>query len=121
MEDLSKDMQKTKSDLLKFIQSHLKHTITKYQMIQLEKDFSSELITMMALKPQPSWVELAKQIEGSTEISLWKRWTDMRKCAGRKFAKTWENSLTEREDLAEAVAAVLSKKKIQLEESRVMG
>ena len=32
MEDLSKDMQKTKSDLLKFIQSHLKHTIIKYQM-----------------------------------------------------------------------------------------
>ena len=109
---------------------------------------------MMALKPQPSWVELAKQIGVSTEISLRKRWTDMRKCAGRKFAKktkevseeevemwfiekrptktkkltkreefiiqTWENSLTEREDLAEAAAAVLSKKIIQREELWVM-
>ena len=85
---MSKKMNKSEGDLLKFVNSHVQPIVTKFENGKLQEDFSAEIINMMKLNSQSSWLSMSKQIEGSTEIHLRNRWTDMKRCAAIKHEST---------------------------------
>ena len=73
IEEISKKINKPEGDLLKSVNSRVQPIVTKFENGKLQEDFSAEIINMMKLNPQPSWLFMSKQKEGSTEIHLRKR------------------------------------------------